>query len=94
MNREFKSDIKDGEGSLQYGDGSLYIGAFRADKRHGPGSLSSPDGRSMVQGVFANDLLHGPGTLIFLRSADNVELDPPEYCSGYVLMYIDRYRCS
>ena len=39
-----KGDMRDGQGTLTYPDGSKYAGEWNADKMNGQGTLTSPDG--------------------------------------------------
>ena len=47
--------------SLEYGDGSVYQGDFKDNKRHGEGTFKFTDGSTFV-GAWLNDKKHGKGT--------------------------------
>lgn len=39
-----KGNMRNGQGTFTWGDGSVYKGEFKNDKRHGYGVLINPDG--------------------------------------------------
>lgn len=52
------------EGKMIYADGTIYVGGFRAGKRHGRGSYEYKD-KSKYEGAWQNDVEHGIGRLIY-----------------------------
>ena len=53
---EYKADEYDGEGTVVYLDGSSYQGAFKDGMKHGPGKLTTSDGKSK-EGKWREDQL-------------------------------------
>ena len=53
-------DIRQGQGTCKYDDGSSYKGSWHMDKRNGSGVLTERDG-SRYDGQWKNDKKHGKG---------------------------------
>jgi hypothetical protein len=65
---QWVNDMREGQGKMQYADGSAYSGAWRANVRHGNGVMEFPSSIGHVQkydGEWAHDQRHGRGTLYF-----------------------------
>ena len=59
---QWETDFKHGQGAERwFKDGSGYVGAYRAGKKHGFGKYSWVDG-SYYEGSFCNDNIEGQGT--------------------------------
>ena len=54
--------VREGQGTLAWGGGFRYEGAFRAGLMHGDGELRTPAGAT-YRGQFRNGVRHGEGTL-------------------------------
>lgn len=54
----------DGQGTLKYADGGLFIGPFVNHKRQGAGSMTYRDG-DVYEGNWANDGRQGRGEMIY-----------------------------
>ena len=52
----FKEGQYDGEGQIEYSNGSVYVGEFKKNQRHGNGSLKSKDGTE-YEGTWKDDHL-------------------------------------
>ncbi|CAM9139264.1 unnamed protein product [Chrysoparadoxa australica] len=62
---QFKLGNREGKGKQVYFEsGSIYEGAWSADKRHGEGVINFKDGSRHV-GRFQNDKTHGPGAFFY-----------------------------
>jgi hypothetical protein len=46
---EWRSNMRDGEGTLYHVDGSVFKGFFRNDEKYGIGYLHLPDGRIVTE---------------------------------------------
>ena len=64
MSVQFKDDVKTGQGTYTYADGSTYVGAFKDDKKRGQGTYRSPDGSEYV-GEWQDGVKSGQGTYSF-----------------------------
>merc|ERR1712070_487490 len=60
---EYKDNMKDGEGRMEYPDGGIYEGSWKFDKRHGDGAYWYPNG-DIYSGEWKFGCKHGRGTLI------------------------------
>ena len=59
---EYKKDLFNGKGRLEFIDGSIYEGEFKSNKINGYGKIFFKDG-SIYQGEFKNNLMDGKGIL-------------------------------
>lgn len=57
-------DCHDGKGKLEYADGSIYLGTFHANKRHGFGSYRYPNG-DYYEGAWMHDQMQGKGIYVY-----------------------------
>jgi hypothetical protein len=58
----------DGEGRMDYQDGSIYIGEWRNCQHHGQGQLISADGTYVYRGKWQNGRKCGEGTAQYKKS--------------------------
>ena len=49
-------DKLNGQGTMEYANGRIYVGEWKNGKRHGQGSLSYPDG-GIRKGIWKNNKL-------------------------------------
>ena len=61
---EFKDGLRDGQGTLTFADGRMYVGEFKDGLKHGQGTYTWPDGDHYV-GEFFLDKRHGQGKMIY-----------------------------
>lgn len=61
---EWKNDIMNGKGKIEYDDGTLYEGEFINDEYHGFGKLKYENG-NVYEGEFSKCLKHGKGEMIY-----------------------------
>ncbi len=59
---EYKKDLFNGKGRLEFIDGSIYEGEFKSNKINGYGKIFFKDG-SIYKGEFKNNLMDGKGIL-------------------------------
>jgi hypothetical protein len=52
--------MKEGQGTLQFPDGSMFKGMFKDDHPNGEGTKIFPDG-SCYEGSFMDGMFHGKG---------------------------------
>ncbi len=71
---EFKDGLRDGQGTLTFADGRMYVGEFKDGLKHGQGTYTWPDGDHYV-GEFFLDKRHGQGKMIY----DNGDLYEGEF---------------
>ena len=53
---EWKGNKYHGEGTYRYSNGATYIGMYRVGKPFGQGSWISPEGHTLVEGVWTDDV--------------------------------------
>ena len=58
------SGIYDGQGTIRWTNGAMYIGGWLKGKKHGVGEYKYPDG-TVYKGDWKNDLYDGNGKLTF-----------------------------
>ena len=58
---EYKDGLRDGQGTLTFADGRMYVGEFKDGFKHGQGTYTWPGGDHYV-GEFKDDNIHGQGT--------------------------------
>ena len=58
---EYKDGLRDGQGTLTYADGRMYVGEFKDGLRDGQGTYTWANGDHYV-GEFKDDNIHGQGT--------------------------------
>merc|ERR1711912_216166 len=68
---EYKENMKDGEGRMEYPDGGIYEGSWKFDKRHGDGAYWYPNG-DIYSGEWKFGTKHGRGT--FINADSNARL--------------------
>ena len=61
---EYKDGLRDGQGTLTYADGRMYVGEFKDGLKHGQGTYTWADGGHYV-GEFFLDKRHGQGKMIY-----------------------------
>ena len=66
-----RTGLRDGVGKASWADGTVYEGAFKADKREGKGKLTQPDGFS-YEGDWAAGEMQGQGLAVY-PSGDRYE---------------------
>ena len=79
---EWSSGLRDGQGTLEYGGGSVYSGQWKSDKKCGRGTMIY-GGRDNYDGDWLDDLRHGSGTMKWYN-ANNVlvEVYTGQWVSG------------
>lgn len=50
--------LRDGQGTMEYTSGAIYVGQWKSDKKHGKGEMRYKNGL-VVRGSWKNDLNHG-----------------------------------
>ena len=69
---EYKNNLKDGEGVMNYNNGDFYIGKYKNDKREGKGSFFYKEKKDKFEGEWQNDKeKNGDGLIIY---KDNINL--------------------
>merc|ERR1719316_2606460 len=64
---DYKENMKDGSGRMEYPDGGIYEGSWKFDKRHGDGAYWFPNG-DIYSGEWKFGSKHGRGTFIHAES--------------------------
>lgn len=52
----FKEDMRDGNGTMMYGNGDIYEGSWSRDQKHGPGTFFYMSKGKRFDGVWHNDV--------------------------------------
>ena len=68
---EYKDGLRDGQGTLTYADGRMYVGEFKDGLKHGQGTYTWANGDQYV-GEFKDDIIYGQGTYTWANGAQYV----------------------